>query len=185
MEEILEYYYADNAKKLRNMADGILFKLGFMSLTDREDFYSLANEVFVDVIRRYEKSKSFDGFLYACLSNRFKTEVTARNRQKRQADKIHVSLDTPVGDEEDFTLGDMIADKFSLENEIIEKGQEVCNEKMMIYLSKLSKLQKEVLRYTIAGYLPNEIKEKLHITEKQFSDCNAAIHSYKNVSVLF
>lgn len=185
MEEILEYYYADNARKLRNMADGILFKLGFTGLADREDFYSLANEVFVDVIRRYEKSKSFDSFLYSCLCNRFKTEMTARNRKKRQSDKIHVSLDTPVGDDEDFTLGDMIADKFSLENEIIEKRQESCNERIMLYLSRLSRLQKEVLSYTVEGYLPNEIKERLHITEKQYSDCNAAIHSYKNVSVLF
>ena len=30
-----------------------------------------------------------------------------------------------------------------------------------------------------------EIKNELHISEKQYFDCCAAIHSYRNVSVLF
>lgn len=185
MEEILEFYYADNAKRLHNMVDNILFKLGFFSQVDSEDFYSLANEVFVEVIQGYEEAKSFDSFLYACLSNRFKTEMTTRNRQKRQADKMTVSIDIPVSDDDDFTLGDLIAGDFSIEKEVFEKSREGCNERIMIYLNRLSKLQKEVLRYTIAGYLPNEIRERLHLTEKQYADCNAAIRSYKNVAVLF
>jgi hypothetical protein len=46
-------------------------------------------------------------------------------------------------------------------------------------------LQKEVLQLTIAGYSSKEIIAKLHITNKQYSDSCAAIHSYRNVSVLF
>ena len=64
---ILDLYYADNAKKLRNTVDKILFKFGGLSNKDKDDFYSLANEVFVDVIKRYDRTKSFDGFLYSCL----------------------------------------------------------------------------------------------------------------------
>ena len=56
---------------------------------------------------------------------------------------------------------------------------------MLLYLSRLSNLQKEVLRLNIAGYLPSEIREELHIDEKEYTDCYAAIHSYRNVSVLF
>lgn len=185
MEKILEFYYADNAQKLHSMVDSILFKLGFYKLVDTEDFYSLANEVFADVIGKCSNPQAFDGFLYACLCNRFKTEMTTINRQKRQADKMAISIDTPVNDADNSTLGDIIAGSFSIEKEIFEKREEGCNERIMLYLSKLSKLQKEVLRLNIAGYLPNEIKEELHITERQYADCNAAIHSYKNVSVLF
>lgn len=185
MEEVLEFYYADNAQRLHNMVDSILFRLGFWGLADIEDFYSLANEVFADVIGKCSDYRAFDGFLYACLCNRFKTEMTARNRQKRQADKMAISIDTPINDADNSTLGDIIADSFSIEREIFEKREEGCNERIMLYLSKLSKLQRDVLRLNIAGYLPNEIKEELHITEKQYADCNAAIHSYKNVSVLF
>jgi len=74
MERILKYYYTNNAAKLHDMVDKILSKFGGLSDKDMDDFYSLANEVFVDVMRRYDGSQSFDGFLYSCLLNKIKTE---------------------------------------------------------------------------------------------------------------
>ena len=150
-----------------------------------DDFYSLANEVFVDVMRRYDNSQSFDAFLYSCLLNKIKTEMTRRNREKRKADRMSISIDTPIGDDENSTIGDMIADVFTIEKEIFEENEEGYSRRMLLYLSRLSKLQKEVLRLSIAGYLPGEIREELHINEKQYTDCYAVIHSYRNVSVLF
>lgn len=185
MESILEEYYADNAKKLHNMVDKILFKLGFSGLTDYEDFYSIANEVFADVIKRYDGVQTFDIFLYSCLCNRFKSEMTRRNRQKRQVDRMSISIDIPIEGDENSTLGDMIADKFDIEKEVFEEKEEGYSRRMLLYLSKLSNLQKKVLELSMAGYSANEIKEELHITERQYSDCNVAIHSYRNVSVLY
>ncbi len=185
MEQILNTYYADNAKKLHNTVDKILLKFGGLSNKDLDDFYSLANEVFVDVMKRYDDSQSFDGFLYSCLLNKIKTEMTRRNCEKRKADRMSISIDTPIGDEEGLTIGDTLADKFSIEKELFEKSEEGYSNRMLQYLSRLSTLQKEVLRLNIAGYLPGEIREKLHISEKQYADCYAAIHSYRNVSVLF
>ena len=185
MEQILITYYADNAKKLHKVVDKILLNFGGLSGKDLDDFYSLANEVFVDVMRRYDDSQSFDGFLYSCLLNKIKTEITRRNREKRKADRMSISIDTPIGDDESSTIGDMIADGFSIEKELFERDEEGYSKKMLLYLSRLSNLQKEVLRLNTAGYLPGEIREELHITEKQYSDCYAAIHSYRNISVLF
>lgn len=185
MDQILITYYSDNAKKLHKMVDKILLRFGGLSGKDLDDFYSLANEVFVDVMRRYDSSKSFDGFLYSCLLNKIKTEMTRRNREKRKADRISISIDTPVGDEENSTIRDMIADEFTIEKEIFERNEEGYSKQMLLYLNRLSALQKEVLRLDIAGYLPNEIREELHISEKEYADCYAAIHSYRNVSVLF
>lgn len=185
MEQILITYYAENAKKLHKIVDKILLKFGGLSNKDLDDFYSLANEVFVDVMKRYDKSQSFDVFLYSCLSNKIKTEITKRNREKRKADRMSISIDTPVGDDENITLGDMIADDFIIENEVLEKNEDGYSKKILIYLSKLSTLQKEVLRLNMAGYLPGEIRNKLHINESQYADCYAAIHSYRNVSALF
>ena len=185
MEQILNAYYGDNAKKLHKIVDKILLNFGGLSDKDMDDFYSLANEVFVDVMRRYDDSQSFDGFLYSCLFNRIKTEMTKRNRQKRKADRLSISIDTPVGDDEDSTIGDMIADDFSIERELFEKNEEGYSKRMLVYLSRLSSIQKEILRLNIAGYFPNEIREELHISEKQYADCCAAIHSYRNISVLF
>lgn len=184
MEQILNSYYKNGAKKLHSLVDMILFKLHFVDV-DNEDFYSLANEIFVDVIKRYDGEQNFEGFLYSCLLNRFKTEMTRRNRQKRQADKMAISIDIPIGDNENSTIGDMIADKSTIEKDLFEKGEEGYSKKMLLYLSKLSEDQKEILRLTITGYLPNEIRKELQMSEKQYCDNYAAIHSYRNVSVLF
>ncbi len=68
---------------------------------------------------------------------------------------------------------------------IFENNEEGYSAKMLLYLSKLSDLQKEVLNCMVAGYSPYEVKKKLHISEKQYLDCNQAIHSYRNISLLF
>ncbi len=185
MERILHTYYENNAKKLHKMVDRILLKFGGLTDKDLGDFYSLANEVFVDVLKRYDDSQSFDGFLYSCLLNKIKTEITKRNREKRKADRMSISIDTPISDDENCTIGDMIADDTNIEKELLEEKEEGYSKKMLLYLSRLSSLQKEVLRLNIAGYLPREIREELHIDGKEYADCYAAIHSYRNVSVLF
>lgn len=184
MEPIVLSYFQNNAKKLNNMVDKILYKLHFVDV-DKNDFYSLANEVFMYTVRDYEPSKSFDGFLYSCLYKKFCSEMTRRYREKRKADRMSISIDTPVGEDKSLTLGDTIADDFDVEKEALEDDEEEYSSKMLLYLSKLSNLQKEVLKLNIAGYLPNEIREELHINEKEYADCYAAIHSYRNVSVLF
>lgn len=184
MDQILMKYYDNNARKLHSMVDKILLKFGGLSNKDIDDFYSLANEVFVDVMKRYDNSQSFDGFLYFCLLNKIKSEITKRNREKRKADRMSVSIDTPIGDDENSTLGDMIASDFNVEREVLKDNEEEYSSKMLLYLNRLSSIQKEVLKLNMAGYLPAEIREVLHISEKQYADCNAAIHSYRNVSVL-
>ena len=182
MEAIINAYYTKDAKKLHKMVDKILIKLKFN--VDNEDFYSLANEIFVDVIKRYDNSKSFDGFLYSCLMNKFKTEMTRRNRSKRQADKNAISIDTPIGDDENCTLNDIIADKKTIESEFFEENKDGYSYQMQKYLSRLSPLQREVLRLISIGFMPSEILEELHINQKMYEDCYQAIHSYRNISVL-
>lgn len=184
MERILSMYYENNAKKLHEIVNKILLKFGGLSDKDMDDFYSLANEVFADVIKRYDRKQSFEGFLYSCLSNRIKTEITRRNRNKRMMDKMSVSIDTPIGEEEDVTLGDMIADGFDMEREVLGEKEDGYSEKTRLYLKRLSKIQKEILKLLSAGYSPHEIQKELHISEKEYSDGNLAIHSYRNISVL-
>ena len=182
METIINLYYKNNAKKLHNMVDRILFKLRFD--VDNEGFYSLANEIFVDALNRYDGKQDFDGFLYSCLVNKFKTEMTRRNRYKRQADRMSVSIDTPIGDKENSTIGDLLADKDTIEKIFFEEREETYSDKMKNYLGRLSILQREVLRLISSGFEPNEILAELHINKKQYEDCYNAIHSYRNVSIL-
>ena len=171
MDQILNKYYADNAKKLHKVVDKILKRFGGLSDKDVDDFYSLSNEVFVDVMARYDDSQSFDAFLYSCLLNKIKTEMTRRNREKRKADRMSISIDTPIGDDENCTIGDMIASDFSIEKELFEKDKrEEWSEEANMYLDSLSPLQRKIAFLLSDNNTPNEICEELHITLKHFEN---------------
>ncbi len=183
MGRVLEGYYADNARKLHRVVDKILFKFGGLYGKDKDDFYSLANEVFVDVMKRYDGEQSFDGFLYSCLSNKIMSEITKRNRGKRKADRMALSLDAPVGDEEGCTLGELIADSFDMEEEAFGE-LDVIAFKLECYLKRLSKRQKKVLELLSLCYKAEEIRKMLYMTQKEYTDALAGIRCYENIKIL-
>ena len=89
---IIESYYSNEGKRLRKLVDSILVRFGGIYDKDKDDFYSIGNEVFVSAIRSYVDGKqSFDSYLRGCISNRVKTEITRRNAAKRSADIIPMS----------------------------------------------------------------------------------------------
>ncbi len=182
MEEILTAYYENNAHKLRRLVDQILKRFGRVS--DREDFYSLANEVFAEVLKKYDRTRSFDAFLYSCLCNRIKSEIRRRSRQKRRADLLTVSLDVPVEGAEELVLADVLADRFDLEKEVIGEDS---NEAVQIqkYLYRLSRRQREVVLLLAESYRAGEVQQILHMTRKEYADALSGIRSYENISVLF
>lgn len=171
MEQILIAYYADNASKLHKLVKKILLKFGGLSDKDLDDFYSLANEVFVDVMRRYDGLQPFDVFLYSCLSNKIKTEMTRRNREKRRTDIMSVSIHTPIGDDENSTIGDLIVDNFTIEKEVFEKNKRgEWRKEVYEYLSSLSPLQRKIAFLLSDNNTPDEICKELHITIKHFEN---------------
>lgn len=179
---ILEKYYENNAKELHNLTDQILFKLHFFDVNN-DDFYSLANEIFVDALRRFKPEKqNFDKFLYFQLFNKFKTEMTRRNRQKRKVDKNAISIDACTEDEQLY-IKNIISDNKTIED-IVFQEEEQYSDKMLNYLNKLSQTQKNVLKLISLKYQKNEIIEILHISQKDYEDCCNAIRSYKNIQVL-
>ena len=184
MEHIIATYYANDAKKLQQVSDNVLIRLKFFDV-DKEEFYSLADEIFFDAIRSYDGSKSdFNGFIYSCLLKKFKTYMTRSNRVKRKADKLSISIETPIGDDGESTIGDTLRDTRTVESEFFGENEETFSPEMMKYLSRLSPLQREVLRLISIGYTPNEILRELHINKKMYDNCYQAIHSYRNISIL-
>lgn len=206
MSVILKDYYADEAKKLHNLVDKIVNKkFGGTRGKDMSSYYSSANEVMADIAKnhRYDPSKgNFEQFLRGSLAKAFIDDYKYDNRDKRRS-KIEIEteedgkiqrkkvpvpdiyLDAPAGESEDYTIGDMLPSGYNLEEEVIGKEEEKYSGKILLYLNRLSKTQKEVLKLTIAGYKPCEIREKLHISGKEYSDADAAIHAYRNISLLF
>ncbi|MGY3663220.1 MAG: hypothetical protein ACXAHE_05020 [Roseburia sp. 1XD42-69] len=186
LQPYINTYYADNARKLHKVVDKILFKFGGLSNKDMDDFYSLANEVFVQAMRRYDHTQSFDGFLYSCLSNKIMTEITRRNREKRRADRLSISLDSVNQEEEECSLLDFIASDFDTFEEAAktqENGQ--YQDKVQLYISKLSNLQVTILNLLIDGYKPNEVRGLLEISQREYADNMQTMRNYKNIKILF
>ncbi len=184
--DILNAYYSDNARKIHRVVDRILSKFGGLSGKDMDDFYSLANEVFADVLKRYDNVQSFDGFLYSCLSNKIMSEITRRNREKRKADRMSTSLDAMNENEEECSLLNLIPSDFDTFEEVAkrqENGQ--YQDKVRMYISKLSTQQVNILNLRIDGYKPNEIQRILEISPKDYVDNLQTMRSYENVKILF
>ena len=184
---ILDSYYADNAKKLHRTVDKILSKFGGLSNKDIDDFYSLANEVFTDVLRRYDGVQSFEAFLYSCLSNKVMTEITKRNREKRKADRLCTSLDAVNGDDEQCNLLDFIASDFNTFDEVVKLQENGLfqEDRVQMYISRLSNRQVNILNLLVDGYKPNEVRQILEISSREYSDDLSTMRSYENVKVLF
>ena len=183
---ILDSYYADNAKKLHRIVDKILSKFGGLSGKDMDDFYSLANEVFTDVLKRYDHVQSFDAFLYSCLLNKIKTEITRRNREKRKADRLCTSLDAVNGDEEECSLLDFIPSDFDTFEEVTKRHEnQQYQDKVQLYISRLSNCHVNILNLLIDGYRTNEIREILHLSSKELMENLQIMRSYENVKILF
>ena len=184
--QALEVYYSDNARKLHRTVDAILSKFGGLYGKDKDDFYSLANEVFVDVMKRYDHEQSFDGFLYSCLSNKVMSEITRRNREKRSADRMAVPLDMVNSGEEEYSLLDFIPSDFDTFEEASkrqENGQ--YSSKIQRYISSLSNQQVNILNLLIDGYKPAEIRRMLEISPKEYSDSLNIMRSYEKVKILY
>ena len=204
-KKLVDSYFEDDSKKLNEMIDKILFRLNFK--VENSDFYSLGSEIFLDTLCRYDETQDFNGFLYSCLIKKFKTEMTRQNRQKRkivleveeeQEDgsvKVvrksipEVSLDAPVYEGSTRTIGDMIAETkvatdYDIDKTFFEDDGEKYTEKMLKYISRLSNLQREVVKLIISGYKTEEIQKILHISTKQCQDCMVGIRSYRNAKVL-
>ena len=183
---ILDSYYADNAKKLHKVVDRILSKFGGLSNKDTDDFYSLANEVFAEIMTRYDYEQSFDGFLYSCLSNKIMTEITRRNLEKRKADRMSVSLDGTNENEEDCSLLDIIPSDFDTFEEVAKRqGRGQYQDKVQQYISRLSNRQVNILNFLVDGYKANEIQQILGISSTEYWEDLKIMRSYENVKILF
>lgn len=213
LEEIIEKfvnpYYEDNAKKLHMVVNKIFYrKYGGIAGKDMSEYYSVANDVFTDIVmnRRYNSSEGdFDGFLYGALALGIIDRIKYQQRDRRCMKEYEYDesgnlildekgkpkfqiiteayLDAPIGDG-DLTLGDRLADDFDMDREAFVK-YEIENSKIEKYLNRLSNRQRKIVELLAASYRANEIQKILHITQREYADAMTGIHSYRNISILF
>ncbi len=171
MESTINEYYENNADKLRTMVMKKLKKFGGIENVDYHDFFSVANETFVDVVMKYEAKKGkFKSFLSKCLDNSIKEEMTKRNTQKRNCDiitedgeriKMTVSLDSTIGSDTDTTIGETLMSPVNVEKEALK---DILSEEMSQYLNGLSKKQKEILYLNAQGFGRHEIMKEMGLS---------------------
>ncbi len=188
LQHYLQPYYENEGKKLRKLVDEILIRLKYYDVA-KDEFVSLADEIIVNAMYDYDFKQDFNGYIYRCLENKFKSEMTKLNRQKRKADKMALSWEMPMNEESDVTIGNIITDTkeayhYDIDKTFFEDDGEKYTEKMLKYIDRLSNLQKEVVKLIISGYMVEEIKKILHINEKQYQDCMIGIRSYRNIKAL-
>lgn len=171
--EITNDYFENGGAKIRRISDSVLRKIGYVP-DYPDEYYSLAGEVFLSVIKIWDGKRKFDSLLYTCLLNRFKSLLTKENAQKRGGqDNSDISLSTEIG--EDLTLEDTIG-----ENQVIDR----ISPEMMKYLGTLNDVQKKIYLYLTQGFEPNEIQKKLNISPKIYAREMREARSYDKLKIL-
>lgn len=180
MGKYIDYYCADNYFNLKAIVDKILkIKFGWLPQKEYDEFYSIAGQVVWDCEKRFDETKGvkFETLLINCLNRKFKSRITYMNRKKRGGGIPIMSLDALI-DDNDNCLMNLIASNSSTETHIY-------SDKMNLYLSKLSTLQKKVLFALASNHTHEDIKKMFNITSKEYSDIYETIRSYRNVSLLY
>lgn len=156
MPDYLGQYYANNGEKLKKMVDGILVNFGGISDKDKDDFYSIANEVFVSVYKNYRDGKqSFGTYLRNCILNKVKTEISKRNAIKRKAEVDSLDCDESPID---------VVDNKDFEEEFLS------GESAKKMFESLSRLGQKIVRLRLENKTDVEIKEELRITSRQLEE---------------
>lgn len=184
-DKILDGYYKDNAQKLRAIVDKLLRDFGGISQKDYDDFYSLANAVFAGALKQYDAARDFDGFLYSCLSNRIKTEITRRNRIKRRADMTAISIDTPIGGEIGATIGDTLQSEFDITKEIDRETGLFRDDKVVRYLDRIPVRTRQILEMKMESIPASDIKKILKLSDKDYERYYRQARFFDYTSILF
>lgn len=194
-KEILESYYKVNedkpeesAKKLHNMVDKILSQFGGITDFDKEECYSIANLYISKYIKRqldqniedFDEDK-FNGYMYFGITNKIKTYITRKNRGKRcqivtskEGDKevkqyiYPTSLDNLMTDDGETKYMDVIPSDFDIESSIDVGELLNLGENVIRYISSLGTIQRQIADLIMQGCNSTEIKEILHISDKEY-----------------
>ena len=185
----INYYYDNNARRLRSMVDKIVARFGGISNKDMQDFYSVANEVFADCLVRFSKEQGeFHPYLAICLENGIMTEITRRNREKRTTDRESISFDAPLDAKGEIFLRDIITDeRVDVENEIMEKLNptvEKLSDRTKKYIKRLPKKVQRLCKLIMSGSSEKEIMDIMDISYKDLYEMLEDMRRYENVKIL-
>ena len=163
-EELLEQY-----KDLVKAKAGLYFMLG----SDKEDIVQEGMIGLYKAIQSYDESKgtSFKTFADLCINRQIITAIKASNRKKNVALNSAVSLDKPVGEEDDAqTLGESLAAGTDTDPETVALLNEMTELLLAPEAKILSKSEREVLELLLQGGDYQSIAKYLGKSPKQIDN---------------
>lgn len=186
---VLQPYCENDMQLLKKISRSIFSRFNEpLTKADHDDFYSIANMTLWQAYNAYDPDMgiSFDGFLRSCLQKKFKSELTHRHRQKRILNQFAVSLDAASDSEASCKLLEVTPSNFDTFEEVAKRHEnQQYQDKVQLYISRLSNRQINILNLLIDGYRTNEIREILHLSSKELTENLQIMRSYENVKILF
>ena len=185
--EYFERKGTNSKTELEKMVDGIISS-NFGDIPDRDEYYSVATEAFLQAVERYDGKQPFRGFLYVVVKNKVMSRLTSNNGATRSVGEIrekvnkdgkivkqrvavpNLSLDAKIGDN-DTTIADMVASNSEIDDEFLGEGYQK-------YLDSLPDTQRELILMLADGYTAAEIQQRLRLSPKIYASELAAARSY-------
>ena len=180
-DELIYEYHKNNMAKLIRLCQPMLVKMGGISRKDYEDFYEIASDVVMSSVNTYDDSKSsFHTYITGNITRKFKTELRDRNRKKRIPAKQLISIHMKTDD--GLSLEDTIPSKFDVYKELY--GENISDIRIRNYLNRLSNKQRKIVSLLAQGYQSKEIKDLLHMNNKEYLENISIIQAYENIREL-
>ena len=80
---------------------------------------------------------------------------------------------------------EQLASDFNMEEVVIERVDALADERILLYMKRLSRKQRQVVTLMMDGYGEKEIREQLHMTKHDYTDQILGIRAYENVRILY
>ena len=203
IELAVQDLYANNQYKLKQICNKEMARFGGLSQKDYDGFYSRAG-LEISIAKKHNTYDSSKGktpleFFIGVIKWSVWKEMTDRNRGKRQnsveIEEIDeegnvikkkkfiptISIDAPIGDKDDKFMIDTLQSDFDINKELQEDFQD---ENIGNFLNSLSKTQRQIAEKIMEGLPIIEIKRKLQLSDKEYTDNFNALKSFKNISIL-
>lgn len=188
MGQYVDFYCDNENRELKKIVKPILERrFAWIPQMEYHDFYSIASMVVWDCEQKFDegkvKTKKFKSFVSTCIHNKIKTHITYMNRDKRiakdnEGNLLHnSSLDAPISDEDNSTIGDYIDGEFCVEEEAIGDS----NERVECCLESLSSIQRKIIELKMEGISVEEVKQQLNLSNSEYESHMKAIKENRTI----
>ena len=192
--DIVNFFYSNNGKEIKIICNQILHSIwNDVPYYYRDDFESVAGITILQSLNTYnlnkgsEKLDDIRKYVNTSIKLNFISYIYNINNLKHGGDgnwdhekryengkkvkkgvKVKfVNIDDKVKEGSDTTYADILPGGKSVEDVVFENKKA---SKLEACINKLNKTQKKIVSLMIDGYKPNEIQEKLQLTNKQYFD---------------